>query len=543
MLPKINPRSTTAWQKLQKRSETLRNKKLKSWFSEDPLRGSEMSLQLEELYLDYSKNRLDRETMELLADLARECRLEAARDALFSGEPINETEGRAVMHPALRAPRNASMMVDGENVVPEVYRVLDKMERFCEAIHSGHKVGYTGKKITDVVNIGIGGSDLGAVMVTEALRAYWMEGIKPHFVSNIDGNHLFQVTRDLDPERTLFIISSKTFTTLETMTNAHSARTWFLDHAGDLSHVKDHFVAVSTNTEGVVEFGIDPQNMFEFWDWVGGRYSLSSAIGLSIALTVGFSSFRELLDGMHAMDRHFQSAPLLENMPVILGMVGVWNINFLHMDTLAVLPYNQYLHRLPAFLQQLDMESNGKSVDRNGHPVDYHTGPIVWGEAGTNGQHAFYQLIHQGTSEIPCDFIGVVDPSHPLPGHHPWLLANLIAQSRALMLGRSREEMEQSGEQVSPQVLPHKVFPGNRPSNTILMKALTPRSLGQLIALYEHKVFVQGILWNIFSFDQFGVELGKKLAVQIHPFLDKKQTDGSLDTSTNALLATIYDWQ
>lgn len=543
MLPKVNPLTTQAWQALELQADMIRDKLLKAWFEEDPHRGETMMIRHNELMLDYSKNRLDQSTLQLLAELASACGLEEARAAFFSGELINETEHRAVMHPALRAPRDAHYFVEGVDVIPEVYRVLDQMEAFCAAIHQGVTRGSTGKKITDIVNIGIGGSDLGAVMVTEALRPYWVDGIQPHFVSNVDGNHLYQVLQQVNAETTLFIISSKTFTTLETMTNAKSARKWFVDQSGNEAAVKDHFVAVSTNAEAVAAFGIDTRNMFEFWDWVGGRYSLSSAIGLSIALTVGFKAFRELLDGMHTMDEHFRKAPLLENMSALMGLIGVWNINFLKMSTLAVLPYDQYLHRLPAYLQQLDMESNGKSVDRNGHPVHYATGPIVWGEAGTNGQHAFYQLIHQGTIEIPSDFIGVVQPSHPLPGHHNWLLANLIAQSRALMLGRTREEVLDSGEKVSEKVVPHKVFPGNRPSNTILMKSLSPSALGQLIALYEHKVFVQGIIWNIYSFDQFGVELGKKLAVQIHPFLEDGRTDASLDSSTNGLLAAIYDWK
>ena len=543
MLPKVNPLATKAWQALELRADAIGDKQLRTWFAEEPLRGESMVVSHEEIRLDYSKNRLDEETLLLLAELASACGLEEARDAFFGGELINETEHRAVMHPALRAPRDAHYLVEGVDVIPEVYRVLDQMEFFCSTIHQGVKKGCTGKIFTDIVNIGIGGSDLGAVMVTEALRPYWVDGIQPHFVSNIDGNHLYQVLQKVNAETTLFIVSSKTFTTLETMTNAKSARAWFVQQMGSEAGVKDHFVAVSTNTEAVSAFGIDTRNMFEFWDWVGGRYSLSSAIGLSIALTVGFKNFRSLLDGMHAMDEHFRYAPLLGNMSVLMGLIGIWNINFLKMSTLAVLPYDQYLHRLPAYLQQLDMESNGKSVDRNGAPVHYATGPIVWGEAGTNGQHAFYQLIHQGTIEIPSDFIGVVKPSHPLPGHHNWLLANLIAQSRALMLGRTRDEVLESGEKVSENVVPHKVFPGNRPSNTLLMKSLSPFALGQLIALYEHKVFVQGIIWNIYSFDQFGVELGKKLAVQIHPFLEDGRTDGSLDSSTNGLLAAIYDWK
>ena len=542
MLATQNPTQTTAWKELQVHFDDMQHRHMKDLFAQDPQRFARFSRTVDGLLVDFSKNIITQETLDLLYELARECHLEEAREQLFTGVPINQTEDRAVLHTALRNRSNDPVKVDGENVMPEVNKVLERMQAFAQRIHNAEHVGYTGKQITDVVNIGIGGSDLGPVMVTEALRPYWIEGMNVHFVSNIDGTHLAEVLKRVDPETTLFIIASKTFTTQETMTNAHSARRWFLEHAGEEKAVGKHFVAVSTNEEGVRDFGIDRENMFGFWDWVGGRYSLSSAIGLSIILTVGFENFTELLDGLHQMDEHFRHAELEENLPVILALLGIWYNNFFGAESEAILPYDQYLHRFPAYFQQGNMESNGKRVDRGGQVVDYQTGPIIWGEPGTNGQHAFYQLIHQGTKLIPCDFIAPAQSHNPIGDHHPILLSNFFAQTEALMKGKTAAEVEaelkkagKSSAEIK-ELLPFKVFPGNRPTNSILVKKLSPFVLGQLIALYEHKIFVQGVIWNIFSFDQWGVELGKQLAKAILPELEGKDEVSGHDSSTNGLI-------
>ena len=492
--------------------------------------------------VDYSKNRVSLETMNLLFELAKETKVAEAIDAMFSGVKINATEGRSVLHVALRNRSNKPIYVDGEDVMPAVNKVLEQMKAFCDALHTGQWKGYTGKPITDIVNIGIGGSDLGPVMVTEALKSYWRPGMQAHFVSNVDGTHMSETLKQVSPETTLFIISSKTFTTQETMTNANTARDWFLSHAGDIEHVKSHFVAVSTNTSAVSDFGIDASNMFEFWDWVGGRYSLSSGIGLSIACTIGFEHFQALLDGLHVMDQHFKTTPLEQNIPVVLALIGIWYNNFFGAETEAILPYDQYMHRFPAYFQQGNMESNGKYVGRNGEKVSYQTGPIIWGEPGTNGQHAFYQLIHQGTKIIPADFIAPAISHNPSGDHHNKLLANFFAQTEALMKGKTPEEVEAeliaSGMDRAgiEKLLPFKVFEGNRPTNSILVKMIDPRTLGMLIAMYEHKIFVQGVIWNIYSFDQWGVELGKQLAKNILPELADDAPVGSHDASTNGLI-------
>jgi glucose-6-phosphate isomerase len=487
------------------------------------------------VFLDYSKNRVDDETLRLLIELAAQSGLRERIDAMFRGEKINVTEKRAVLHVALRAPKGASIMVDGKNVVPEVHGVLDKMAEFADRIRSGEWKGHTGKRIRNVINIGIGGSDLGPVMAYEALKYYSDRGMTFRFVSNVDGTDFVEATRDLDAAETLFIISSKTFTTLETMTNAHSARDWSLRGLGDAKAVARHFVAVSTNAEKVAEFGIDTANMFEFWDWVGGRYSMDSAIGLSTMLAIGPDHFRAMLEGFHAIDEHFRTAPFDRNLPVLMGLLGVWYNNFFGAQTVAVLPYDQYLKRFPAYLQQLTMESNGKHVTLGGTPVDYQTGPIFWGEPGTNGQHSFYQLIHQGTRLIPCDFIAFAQPLNALGRHHDMLLANVFAQTEALAFGKTREQVEAEG--TPDWLVPHRVFEGNRPSNTILMDRLTPAALGKLVALYEHSVFTQGTTWDIDSFDQWGVELGKVLAQRIIPELEgKNEPELAHDSSTNNLI-------
>jgi len=487
------------------------------------------------VFLDYSKNRVDDETLRLLIELAAQSGLRERIDAMFRGEKINVTEKRAVLHVALRAPKGASIMVDGKNVVPEVHGVLDKMAEFADRIRSGEWKGHTGKRIRNVINIGIGGSDLGPVMAYEALKYYSDRGMTFRFVSNVDGTDFVEATRDLDAAETLFIISSKTFTTLETMTNAHSARDWSLRGLGDAKAVARHFVAVSTNAEKVAEFGIDTANMFEFWDWVGGRYSMDSAIGLSTMLAIGPDHFRAMLEGFHAIDEHFRTAPFDRNLPVLMGLLGVWYNNFFGAQTVAVLPYDQYLKRFPAYLQQLTMESNGKHVTLGGTPVDYQTGPIFWGEPGTNGQHSFYQLIHQGTRLIPCDFIAFAQPLNALGRHHDMLLANVFAQTEALAFGKTREQVEAEG--TPDWLVPHRVFEGNRPSNTILMDRLTPAALGKLVALYEHSVFTQGTIWDIDSFDQWGVELGKVLAQRIIPELEgKNEPELAHDSSTNDLI-------
>jgi glucose-6-phosphate isomerase len=524
------------WQALAKHAEEIRDMHLRTLFADDPGRGEAMTLEAADLFLDYSKNRITDETLRLLLALADRAGLRDRIEAMFTGERINVTEDRAVLHVALRAPRDQQIFVDGQNVVPAVHAVLDRMSAFADEIRSGRWTGSTGRRIRNVVNIGIGGSDLGPAMAYEALRDFSERSMEFRFVSNVDGTDVWEATRDLDPAETLFIVSSKTFTTVETLTNATTARRWLLDglRSGPEA-VRHHFVAVSTNAEKVEEFGIDTANMFEFWDWVGGRYSYDSAIGLSLMVAVGPEAFREMLDGFHAMDVHFRTAPLERNLPVMLGLIGIWYGDFFGAETQAILPYNQYLWRFPSYLQQLDMESNGKSVDLNGDPVRTQTGPVVWGTPGTNGQHAYYQLIHQGTKLIPCDFIGFAQPNHQVGGHHDLLMANFLAQTEALAFGKTREEVEAEG--VPPHQVPHRTFPGNRPTNTILAPKLTPRVLGELVALYEHKVFTQGTIWNINSFDQWGVELGKVLAKRIEPELvAEDQPDLKHDSSTNALI-------
>lgn len=538
----INPTTTASWQKLQ----DLANEgtiNLASAFKQDPARAKQMSLQVGDILLDYSKNLISPQIMEALIALANEACLEENRNSMFSGEKINATEGRAVLHTALRNSSTSGIKVDGQDVMPGVHQVLDQMSAFCAQVHSGAWLGYSGQTITTIVNIGIGGSDLGPMMVYEALTPYHTSGIKVHFVSNVDGSHIEDTLALIDPERTLFVIASKSFTTIETMTNAHSARNWFLQK-GREEDIAKHFVAVSTNEKLVTAFGIDVKNMFVFWDWVGGRYSLASAIGLSIMLGVGDQHFRDLLSGMATMDDHFKSADLSENMPVILALLGIWYGNFLGAETEAILPYDQHLQHLPAYLQQASMESNGKTVDRNGEPIDYQTGAILWGGAGTNSQHSFFQLLHQGSQLIPADFIVCKHPSHDRQDHQQILLANCLAQTEALMLGRSRaavvKELEEKGVVQSEidMLSPYKVFAGNRPSNTLLLKQLTPTNLGMLISLYEHKIFVQGAIWNVYSFDQFGVELGKILANELLPSL-QGTGDKVHDPSTNNLINII----
>ncbi len=539
---------TTAWQALTDHYFEIKDQHMRDWFAQDPDRFKRFSLQFEDLLLDFSKNRITAETVALLLDLARECGLPERIEAMFRGDRINATEGRSVLHVALRNRSNRPIEVDGEDVMPKVNAVLQRMRGFTDKVRSGAWLGYTGETITDIVNIGIGGSDLGPYMVTEALYQDG-DGPRPHYVSNVDASHLKHVLHKVAPERTLFVIASKTFTTQETMTNARSARDWFLHTAGDDAAVAKHFVAVSTNADAVAEFGIDTANMFEFWDWVGGRYSLWSSIGLSIALALGMDAFEELLEGAHAMDEHFRGTDLEHNMPVLLALLGIWYVNFFGAHTQAVLPYDQYLHRLPAYLQQADMESNGKSVTLAGDVVDYDTGPVLWGEPGTNGQHAFYQLIHQGTRLIPADFIAAARSRHANDHHHPLLLANFFAQSEALMRGKNatevRAELRTQGvdEQAIEGLVPHRVFAGNRPSNSILYRQLTPRTLGSLIALYEHKIFVQGAIWGLNSFDQWGVELGKQLAQAIVPELDEAGPVTSHDASTNGLINRYKELQ
>ena len=541
MFPKTNPTTTTAWKKLVKHQKAMQATPMKTLFAEDPKRFSEMSLQFEDILVDYSKNIITAETLKLLLKLAKDCGLKSAIEAMFTGEAINMTENRSVLHTALRNRTNAVVMSDGKNVMPEVRAVLQKMEKFCERIISGTWKGFSGKAITDIVNIGIGGSDLGPVMVTEALKPY-ANHLKVHFVSNVDATHLAEVMKTVNVETTLFLVASKTFTTQETMTNAQSAREMFLAIAKDPKFVALHFAALSTNEAAVVKFGIDPANMFGFWDWVGGRYSLTSAIGLSIALYIGFDNFKKMLEGFHAMDNHFRKTPFEKNMPVLLALIGVWYGNFWGAETEAILPYDQYLHRFAAYFQQGNMESNGKHVDRNGNEVTYPTGPIIWGEPGTNGQHAFYQLIHQGTRMIPCDFLAPAISHNPMGEHHAILLSNFFAQTQALMLGKTKEEVisefEKAGKKLADYapLVPFKVFTGNKPTNSILFKELTPRSLGSLIAMYEHKIFTQGIIWNIYSFDQWGVELGKQLANNILPELRGDNSVEKFDSSTNGLI-------
>jgi glucose-6-phosphate isomerase len=526
---------TPEWRALQAHHEQLRDVHLRQLFADDPDRGTMMVLDHGDVYLDYSKNRLTPETIGLLAALARRAGVEQLRDAMFAGEKINITERRAVLHVALRAPKGEQILVDGVDVVPEVHAVLDKMAGFADRVRSGSWTGHTGKRIRNVVNVGIGGSDLGPRMATAALADFSERSMTFRFVSNVDGTDFYESTRDLDPEETLFIIASKTFTTLETMTNARTAREWSLAKLGDEAAVAKHFVAVSTNAEEVAKFGIDTDNMFEFWDWVGGRYSYDSAIGLSLMVAIGPDAFRDMLAGFHAMDVHFKTASVEQNLPMLLGLIGIWYDNFFGAETVAILPYSQYLAHLPAYLQQLDMESDGKSVDRTGEHVEWQTGPIVWGQPGTNGQHAYYQLIHQGTKLIPADFIGFAQANHIVGDHQDLLTANLLAQPEALAFGKTREEVEAEG--VPPYQVPHRVFAGNHPTNTIMLPKLTPNTLGQLVALYEHKVFTQGAVWNINSFDQWGVELGKKLAQNIIPELTATDDSGlAHDSSTNTLI-------
>ncbi|EFH0846415.1 glucose-6-phosphate isomerase [Escherichia coli] len=545
----INPTQTAAWQALQKHFDEMKDVTIADLFAKDGDRFSKFSATFgDQMLVDYSKNRITEETLAKLQDLAKECDLAGAIKSMFSGEKINRTENRAVLHVALRNRSNTPILVDGKDVMPEVNAVLEKMKTFSEAIISGEWKGYTGKAITDVVNIGIGGSDLGPYMVTEALRPY-KNHLNMHFVSNVDGTHIAEVLKKVNPETTLFLVASKTFTTQETMTNAHSARDWFLKAAGDEKHVAKHFAALSTNAKAVGEFGIDTANMFEFWDWVGGRYSLWSAIGLSIVLSIGFDNFVELLSGAHAMDKHFSTTPAEKNLPVLLALIGIWYNNFFGAETEAILPYDQYMHRFAAYFQQGNMESNGKYVDRNGNVVDYQTGPIIWGAPGTNGQHAFYQLIHQGTKMVPCDFIAPAITHNPLSDHHQKLLSNFFAQTEALAFGKSREVVEQEYRDQGKDpatldyVVPFKVFEGNRPTNSILLREITPFSLGALIALYEHKIFTQGVILNIFTFDQWGVELGKQLANRILPELKDDKEISSHDSSTNGLINRYKAWR
>ncbi|ENM5763941.1 glucose-6-phosphate isomerase [Vibrio mimicus] len=542
MLKNINPTQTQAWKALTAHFESAQDMDLKALFEQDSERFAKYSARFgQDILVDYSKNLVNAETMQHLFALAKETELQSAIAAMFKGEAINQTEDRAVLHTALRNRSNSPVLVNGEDVMPAVNAVLAKMKAFSERVIGGDWKGFTGKAITDVVNIGIGGSDLGPYMVTEALVPY-KNHLTMHFVSNVDGTHMAETLKKVDPETTLFLVASKTFTTQETMTNAHTARDWFLKVAGDEAHVAKHFAALSTNGKAVAEFGIDTDNMFEFWDWVGGRYSLWSAIGLSIILSIGYDNFVELLAGAHEMDQHFVNTPFESNIPVILALIGIWYNNFHGAESEAILPYDQYLHRFAAYFQQGNMESNGKYVDRDGNPVTYQTGPIIWGEPGTNGQHAFYQLIHQGTKLIPCDFIAPA-VSHNLVGdHHQKLMSNFFAQTEALAFGKSAQavqaELEKAGKSAAEieALVPFKVFEGNRPTNSILVKQITPRTLGNLIAMYEHKIFVQGVIWNIFSFDQWGVELGKQLANQILPELADNADVNSHDSSTNGLI-------
>jgi glucose-6-phosphate isomerase len=548
MLPKIDFTLTDAYQNLKEHFTAVKDREMKLQFAEDPQRAARFSLSLHDLYFDYSKNRISEETMALLTDLARECLLEEAIAAMFHAETINETEKRAVLHFALRNPAGRTVMLGGHDIMPEIRAVQEQMKRFSQEVIGGNWKGYTGKAITDVVNIGIGGSDLGPAMVTEALKPY-RNHLNLHFVSNVDGTHITETLKKLDPETTLFLVASKTFTTQETMANAHTARAWFLQGGAGVQDIARHFVALSTNKEGVADFGIDIANMFVFWDWVGGRYSLWSAIGLSICLGIGYTHFEQLLAGAAAADDHFRHTPFDKNIPVIQALLGIWYTDFFDTKTHALLPYDQYMHRFPAYFQQADMESNGKYIARNGQKVNYATGPVIWGEPGTNGQHAFYQLLHQGTQIVPCDFIAPARSHNPTGNHHQLLLSNFFAQTEALMKGKTSEEaraeLEAAGadEETIARQLPYKVFEGNRPSNTFFLKEINPFNLGMLIACYEHKIFVQGVIWNIFSFDQWGVELGKKLANNILPELEEDVPVTTHDSSTNALIELYRQWR
>ena len=542
MLPTVNPTKTKAWKQLQKHAAQMENVSMRQLFAEDPKRADKLSLVKGDIHFDFAKNRITGDTLSLLINLAKETKVKEAISAMFSGKMINETEKRSVLHIALRNFGKTAIKSEGKDVMPDVRKVQNKMKAFCKSIHEGNHLGYTGKKIKSIVNIGIGGSDLGPLMVTEALKPYKIKDIEAYFVSNIDGTHIVETLKKVNPETTLFLIASKTFTTQETMTNAHTAREWFLKKAKDEKHIAKHFVALSTNEVEVKKFGIDTKNMFEFWDWVGGRYSLWSAIGLSIALTIGYDNFEELLRGAYDTDEHFRKTPFEKNIPVIMALIGLWYTNFWAAESEAILPYDQYMHRFSAYFQQGNMESNGKSVNRNGKKVNYATGPIIWGEPGTNGQHAFYQLIHQGTPLIPCDFIAPAQSHNPTGDHHEKLLSNFFAQTEALMNGKTpaevKAELKKSGldNAAINKLMPFKVFDGNKPTNSFLIKKITPFTLGQLIAMYEHKIFVQGVIWNIFSFDQWGVELGKQFANKILPELKSDEAVTSHDSSTNKLI-------
>jgi glucose-6-phosphate isomerase len=545
--PSINPTQTTAWKKLSFHANEMKSVTMKSLFESDSNRFSAFSQINGNLLFDYSKNILSKETIDLLITLAEECQLKEAIEAMFNGERINQTENRAVLHTALRNFSGKPLLYEGSDIMPNIKKVLNQMKELCKKVHSGEWKGYTGKPIKHIVNIGIGGSDLGPVMVTEALKPYWVEGIQIHFVSNVDGAHIAECLKLIEADSTIFLVASKTFTTQETMTNAHTAREWFLKHANDPSHVAKHFVALSTNEKAVTEFGIAKENMFEFWDWVGGRYSLWSAIGLSIALTIGYENFERLLQGAYEMDEHFRTTSFSQNIPVKMGLIGLWYVNFFGAQSEAILPYDQYMHRFAAYFQQGNMESNGKSVDRDGKSVDYATGPIIWGEPGTNGQHAFYQLIHQGTPLIPCDFIAPAISHNKIGDHHQKLMSNFFAQTEALMNGKTKDEVEKELSSISEaeksKITPFKVFEGNRPTNSFLIKMITPFELGKLIAAYEHKIFVQGVIWNIYSFDQWGVELGKQLANKILPELLHEGEVASHDSSTNGLINAYKSMQ
>lgn len=547
MLKSITFDKTKAFQTLKTHHKSISKKHLRELFVEDPNRFKKFTVKFGDIVVDYSKNRINKRTMSFLTDLATECELSDAIEKMFSGQKINVTENRAVLHTALRNRSNVPVLFEGQDVMPDINAVLAKMKGFSEKVRSGDWKGYTDKKITDIVNIGIGGSDLGPVMVTEALKAYSKKDLNLHFVSNVDGTHIAETLAKINPETTLFLIASKTFTTQETMSNAHTARSWFLKTALENGHVAKHFVAISTNRTEVEKFGIDPENMFGFWDWVGGRYSLWSAIGLSIACYIGFNNFEQLLAGANEMDNHFRTTPFDKNIPVILALLGIWYNNFFGAETHAILPYDQYLHRFAAYFQQGDMESNGKYIDRNGQKVNYQTGPVIWGEPGTNGQHAFYQLIHQGTKLIPADFIAPAQSHNPIGEHHKILLSNFFAQTEALMNGKNYEEVvAELGNKTQAEIdvlAPFKVFEGNRPTNSILVKKITPKVLGSLIAMYEHKIFVQGILWNVYSFDQWGVELGKQLANKIYPELQNDWPINSHDSSTNGLITLYKKWR
>jgi len=542
MLQSKNPIETEAWSNLNAHFQEMESIQMKSLFERNQNRFSQFSIRHGDILVDYSKNRINQKTLKLLINLAEELELEKGIYALFTGKKINKTENRAVLHTALRQQKDNALLHDNKNIIEEIRAVQLRMKTFADQFHAQEHFGFSGKPLNTIVNIGIGGSDLGPVMVTEALKPYWVDGISTFYVSNVDGTHLVEVLKKAKPETTLFIIASKTFTTQETMTNAHSAREWFLKNGGTPDFIKNHFIALSTNEKAANEFGIASENVFGFWDWVGGRYSLSSSIGMSIALTIGYDNFSQLLAGLNDMDNHFKSASFNENIPVILALIGIWYNNFFGAESEAILPYDQYLHRFPAYFQQGNMESNGKSIDRNGKVISYQTGPIIWGEPGTNGQHAFYQLIHQGTKLIPCDFIATAQTHNPIGDHHQKLLSNFFAQTEALMNGKTEQQVvdefatrRMSQEQYN-SIVPYKIFAGNKPSNSILIKKLTPFTLGQLIAMYEHKIFIQGYIWNIFSFDQWGVELGKQLAKTILPELTNDDHITSHDSSTNGLI-------